>query len=600
MSFEINPPAGVIRSGTKHIVGRRWFDSDKIRFINGKAAKIGGWQKFNASQTQGVVRGLMGWSTLAGLNALAAGTYIKAYSVTDEMADITPIEDDGTLATDPFAVTDTETEVVVTHVNHGRDVGATVHFDGASAGGGITIDGAYLVTSVVDADTYTIEHSSPATSTDATTGGASVAYEYEVNPGQEDTAYGLGYGAGPYGGGFYGTPRAFTDAVTLQMRRWWFARYGNMLMMAPSGGRIYLWDEPGGDDRGELLANSPDGILAMFVTPERFVFALGYEGNPMGVKWPHQTLPTNWTAGPTSTANTRTLQEGNRLVGGCALSSVSLVWSDTAAFEFQYNGQPGSIYYSRPIGTKGAGLIAGGAFAVTGKPARAFWMSKNDFLLYDGGVSPVPNQDHVREMVFRGYPDEGISGLNTAYTHKIWCGFNPQFNEIWWGYPSGSASECDRYVKVNIDTWAWDFGTITRSGMADLPSPARSSVLMTGNDQYIYEHEVGKNADGAAMQAFISTGTMMIADGDADIEIERYIHDIRRQEGDLLVRFKFKERPNSQDYTEEVTLTIEPTDTEGDRMMAGRHLEVTFESNEIDGDFELGTPLLTIKGGGRR
>lgn len=86
----------------------------------------------------------------------------------------------GSLGTDPFSVASGDETVTVTHTSHGLEVGDVVKFEGATAGGGITVDGAYVVATVTDANTYTIEHSDSATSDDSTTGGSAVTYTYET------------------------------------------------------------------------------------------------------------------------------------------------------------------------------------------------------------------------------------------------------------------------------------------------------------------------------------------------------------------------------------------------------------------------------------
>src|SRR5690606_37738252 len=106
--------------------------------------------------------------------------------------------------TDPFATTDTETTVTVTDASHGGVTGGAVVFSGASAVGGITLDGEYVMT-VIDGDTYTVESADPATST--TTGGGAVAADYQILPGRADAVAGGGYGGGLYGTGIYGAPR---------------------------------------------------------------------------------------------------------------------------------------------------------------------------------------------------------------------------------------------------------------------------------------------------------------------------------------------------------------------------------------------------------
>jgi len=82
-----------------------------------------------------------------------------------------------TINNNPFSVTSGSTLVTVTDTAFGADSTDTVTFSGATAVGGITISGEYRVTKLTD-DTYTITHSTAATSTDPAGGGAVVQATY--------------------------------------------------------------------------------------------------------------------------------------------------------------------------------------------------------------------------------------------------------------------------------------------------------------------------------------------------------------------------------------------------------------------------------------
>lgn len=83
------------------------------------------------------------------------------------------------MANDPFATSNGSATVVVTSVAHGQAVGNAAHFAGASAVGGLTINGAYRIAAVLSPDTYTISAGVAASST-ATGGGASVTVAYQT------------------------------------------------------------------------------------------------------------------------------------------------------------------------------------------------------------------------------------------------------------------------------------------------------------------------------------------------------------------------------------------------------------------------------------
>jgi len=196
--------AGVVKDDTelaaaKRSGGIRWIDSDRIRFVNKLPQKIGGWAKYVTAAFDGKCRGLLSWQDNNSVARVGVGTHKKLYALEGgAFTNITPIRATSAL-TDPFSVASGSTVVTVTDTAHGAAVGDFVEISGASAVGGITVDGNYDIKSVVDSDTYTIEHSSAAGST--ASGGGSVTVEYEVAVGAADAGKGYGYGVGGYGQG---------------------------------------------------------------------------------------------------------------------------------------------------------------------------------------------------------------------------------------------------------------------------------------------------------------------------------------------------------------------------------------------------------------
>ena len=82
----------------------------------------------------------------------------------------------GTL-TDPFSTTSGSKTVTVSHTSHGLTVGDHVTYNQTDdRSGGIDLDGIYLVKTTPDADSYTIEHKTAATATDAAAGGSTSYY----------------------------------------------------------------------------------------------------------------------------------------------------------------------------------------------------------------------------------------------------------------------------------------------------------------------------------------------------------------------------------------------------------------------------------------
>jgi hypothetical protein len=216
-----------------------FIDSDKIRFVRGKAQTIGGWERATTSTITGLCRGAWTWADTSRRPYAAFGTHLRLHAMDSDGAlyDITPIVARGELG-NPFSTTNASPTVTVSHTAHGLSLDQKVKFTNASAVGGITVTGEYTVAAVIDANSYTITHASPASSTAGPDGGAVVDYEYFLAPGQQDGLGGLGYGTGGYGSGTYGSPAV---GYTLYPRSWSIDNWGQNLVANPRGQGIFEW-----------------------------------------------------------------------------------------------------------------------------------------------------------------------------------------------------------------------------------------------------------------------------------------------------------------------------------------------------------------------
>lgn len=578
-------PPGIVKVDSPNAAKGRYVDGDKIRFEKGFPEKWLGWEKLIDDQLTGVARGATSWTNIYGNTNVAIGTNSNLFAITgnDTLTDITPIRISGTLGTDPFSVTDTETEVTVTHTAHAAIVGDTVTYGGATAVGGITIDGPYIITSVPTANTYTIEHTSAATST-ATGGGASVTYAYNINIGNVGTIAGLGWSAGSWGEGTWSTPRS--DGLAIELRVWSLSEYGNDLMASPSNGGLYLWQEAT-DTEAEIVSGAPTAIRSMFITGERFIIALG-TSTPMTMQWPDRDDITDWTPSTSNTSNIRTLQQGSKMISGTSLiDAINLIWTDKALYAMQYTGSD-LIYDTRLAGTE-CGLIAPLGFVTV--QGAAYWISGHEFYMYAGGVQKIPNQSDVSDWAF--------SDMDPEQIEKIWAEYDPIGRQVRWHYCSAGSEEPDKYVDVDLDDYAWTVGTEDRTTGCGY-RPDRASSLRVSSDSYVYEHNVGLDADGAAMASYITYGEYALTRGEKNVDVMGIIPDCQRQTGNLTFEVFTKERPNSASVLDTQTVTIEPGTEIEDIRVEGRHFSMKITSNVIGGDFRLGIVSLELGASGDR
>jgi hypothetical protein len=189
---------------------------DKVRFRSGYPEKLGGWVRdtgtyYNNSVSVapptgsfwGTCRSLWNWITLAGYNLMGLGTHLKYYiqqNAGGNFFDITPVRYTSTVAANAFTTTNGLTTVIVNDPGYGAGTGDFVTISGV--GGAVNgipasaLNKEFRIT-YIDASTYSITVSAPATSS-GTTGAATFAYQISI--GQETFTTLTGWGAGGWGG----------------------------------------------------------------------------------------------------------------------------------------------------------------------------------------------------------------------------------------------------------------------------------------------------------------------------------------------------------------------------------------------------------------
>jgi hypothetical protein len=190
---------GINREGTTLANEGGWYECDKIRFRSGYPQKLGGWNPISSYTYEGVARALINWVTLRGYNLLGVGTNLKYYVESGGVYNnITPIRSTASLPNNPFATVNLSKTVTVTAPAHGGITGDFVTFSGATAVGGLTLNGEYQITYLTP-NSYSIQSADDANATEPG-GGNSVVAVYQINVGLATFSYLTGWGTGLWGG----------------------------------------------------------------------------------------------------------------------------------------------------------------------------------------------------------------------------------------------------------------------------------------------------------------------------------------------------------------------------------------------------------------
>jgi len=424
---------GIYTEETDRGAKGRWKTGDKVRFRYGLPEKIGGWEQVQP-MFLGVARDIHDWAALDGSLWTAIGTDWKLYLWQDStLYDITPIRRTTSLV-DPFDTTNGSSIVTVTDTGHGSIANDFVTFSGATAVGGLTINGEYQILSTTFS-TYIIDVGSNATST--ATGGGTVAAEYQINTGLRSGSLANGYGIYGYGADDtslplseqgYDTPRP-SSQVTIAARTWSLDNWGEDLIACPFGKSIYWWDRTtGAASRAILLPDAPVNCnVAIISQRDRHLFAMGsterFSGvfDPLLIRWCSQEDFGDWIPTDTNTSGDLRLYRGSAIISAVKTRGQILVFTDESVHSVDYLG--GFDVYG--VNVVGENVSILGPNAVVATDYRVFFMGEGDFFMYDGVLRVLPCD--VRNQVY--------DNLNTDQKAKSFGGLNREFNEIWFFYP---------------------------------------------------------------------------------------------------------------------------------------------------------------------
>ena len=164
----------------------------------------------------------------------------------------------------------------------------------------------------------------------------------------------------------------------------------------------------------------------------------------------------------------------------------------------------------------------------------------------------------------------------------------------------------DSYVAYNYKDNVWFYGNLERSAWLD--SSLRSYPQAT-DQTYLYNHELGNDADGSAMTSFITSSDVDIADGDRFTLVKRIIPDIdfstsTTSQPTALLSVKprsFNGRTHATEAAESVIQTSVNNYTDQVFMRArARQIGFKIESTSQGTAWKLGSPRVDGKPDGRR
>lgn len=592
--IEIQP--GINKNDTEYKAENYWVSGDKVRFRFNNAEKLGGWRTLNLNRNiEGVTRAFHSWTDLDGQAFLAAGTHNHLYLVTgNSLSDITPVQGVFTLASSFITTADSRTIEVSTNLFQ-PITGDFVNFTSETSASGSNINGEYQVTST-GSGTFEFTASTSATGS-VVDDGKSTNVELLLEAGAAQIgAYG-GYSSSTYGSGPYGqSPYEVRTDITIRL--WSLDNYGEDLIAAPRGGKIYRWDRTSTISvRASVMSsNAPvKNNVVIVAQPLPYVVSYGCSApnngpfDPLRIRWSDIDDINQWEASSGNSAGDYRIAAGSEIVGVQKTKKEIIVFTDKSAFTQEFTGDT-DVFSFELLGTN-CGLV--GQNAAIDVNGTVYWMSYGSFYRYDGTIRPL--RSTLDKAIFE---QDSSCAVDYDNKDKIYCGINSEFYEIWWFYPClGSVNgDNDRYVIFNYQEGTWYDGSLNRTAWIDSDIFSRPIGIETSGG--IYQHELGSNDGNSILYSFVKSGQIDIEDGDELMYIDKFVPDFR-QTGPLDITFQSYKYPYDTPRTKG-PYSFLPTTKQRRVRARGRALNMQIESSSLNGDYQVGALRFNIVPDGER
>ena len=204
------------------------------------------------------------------------------------------------------------------------------------------------------------------------------------------------------------------------------------------------------DSTGTTPTYLPIDVSGGVVVLHPFVFAYGNFG----------LLRNNNVVFNSSTANVQTFSNWNgtlanevnvtagKIVRGFPIrggtsSPSGLFWATDSLVRVSFTGT--APYYWRYDTVSNQTSIMSSS-SVVEMDGTFFWMGVDRFYLYNGGVKVLPNDKNVNYL---------FDNINFNARQKVWATKVPRYNEIWFFYPRGTATECTDCIIFNVKDNIW-------------------------------------------------------------------------------------------------------------------------------------------------
>jgi hypothetical protein len=164
------------------------------------------------------------------------------------------------------------------------------------------------------------------------------------------------------------------------------------------------------------------------------------------------------------------------------------------------------------------------------------------------------------------------------------------------GFPS---PEVNRYVVYNYEENTWATGALARTAWHDR-SPILEKPYAAATDGYLYQHETGTDANGAALEASIESYDMELGEGEFLLHVDQLIPDFLTLEGSVDVELNGRKYPQDVNQINKGPYVVAPGTRKLSTRMRARQASLKISSNAIGDEWRMGKRRARVGPHGKR
>lgn len=240
---------------------------------------------------------------------------------------------------------------------------------------------------------------------------------------------------------------------------------------------------------------------------------------------------------------------------------------------------------------------------------NSFYWPGNDknFYIYNGALQTLPNTQNKKWF---------FKNLNDAQRNKVWGMYISENNEIWWHFPYGTSTECNKVIILNLSNMRWYDSSSNRScgvPASNFPYPIMCDSTARPNlsvnppagqiptDNYgVWQHEYGYDEIfykyTSPITSFFTTKLYWAYDlvkQDRLLNITRLEPDFL-SEGQLICQIDGRPYTQSSD-SESRQYIFDNTTGKVDLKFQARFVSFTIISNTIGGYYQAGRNIINYQ-----